>query len=773
MANWNKFVNDYANYFSSNQSSGPFVAGRKLAEFYIDAIGTAKTIPGNNALNKPTAQIFKPILDIGFGLGFYLLLKQKKSYSDLKKDPRFFNAEENFTGTEPPEGDDPPGVDKLSDLFNKLKPSDLADIRSKNGPSFKLKEKAEPKSNKIFDYKTPFSLDVEPENVKLSILGNNLQEVKDTVSSIGGLPMLEKIISNAIDNIEGPGVVNGLAGAISSRASQVGGFGNLTLSNLRSAAQQAEYVIPAVTPIVVPYLVYLRTAVAIPSYGATTDVTDALKQDGGKIMELYGDELGKFIEVIDPYISKTLKDEEDAENARIDQAIAQGVDPRDIGLNDGTQQEGGPQGTGAQQAGGGSPAATQGKADSITFAGVDFDPVSSSGAGQFSSSTTSGGNQSQTASFSTPDAIGIRISNKILINAIPTGSKIPITRVKFVTTIGDYQETAQIPIVLGNPAFPSKMSLIGTLSINNIQRELRGIPLIEVEFDLDSSQGLTVTGTDIITRSSDVIYIPNVFGNLSPGAGDGGAGTGGADTGAGAGAGAGAGTGTGAGGAGAGGAGGAGAGAGDTQTPQEAEAQQSNVQDAGLDKAADDILNGLDGDAAQKLRDKGLADKIAGLSIKTDPYDVMAAAIIIYWTALGLMPTSFAGGPVAVLPANIPYAPGTYIILFPGLPFGLSKRIRKAFNVALDPRISPIFNQATANAISKVPSPEFTQFENYRTTFASTIEQLNAQKVAVKLVAAKLSVAFALHLLSLKFLYFGSFQTVVPVPCPGFVLLVR
>ena len=769
MANWNKFVNDYANYFSSNQSSGPFVAGRKLAEFYIDAIGTAKTIPGNNALNKPTAQIFKPILDIGFGLGFYLLLKQKKSYSDLKKDPRFFNPQEIFTGNEPPEGDDPPGVDKLSDLFNKLKPSDLADIRSKNGPSFKLKEKAEPKSNKIFDYKTEFRFDVEPEDLKLSILGNNLQEVKDTVSSIGGLPMLEKIISNAIDNSEGPGVVSGLAGAISSRASQVGGFGNLTLSNLRSAAQQAEYVIPAVTPIVAPYLVYLRTAVAVPSYGATTDVTDALKKDGGKIMELYGDELGKFIEVIDPYISKTLKDEEDAENARIDQAIEEGIDPNDIALNAGIQQGGDAQGTAGQQAGGGSPASTQGKVDSITFEGVSFDQDSPSGTGQFSSSTTSGGIQSQVSSFSTPDAIGIRISNRILINAIPTGSKIPITRVKFVTTIGDYQETAQIPIVLGNPYFPSRMSLIGTLSINNIQRELRGIPLIEVEFELDSNQGLTVTGTDIVTRSFDVIYIPNVFGNLSPGAGGAGAGSG-------AGGAGGAGAGSGAGGAGAGsGAGGAGAGsgAGDTQTPQEAEAQKSNIQDAGLDKAADDILNGLDEEAAQKLRDKGLADKIAGLSIKTDPYDVMAAAIIIYWTALGLMPTSFAGGPVAVLPANIPYAPGTYIILFPGLPFGLSKRIRKAFNVALDPRVSPIFSQATANAVSKIPSPEFTQFENYRETFSNTIEQLNAQKVAVKLVASKLSVAFALHLLSLKFLYFGSFQTIVPVPCPGFVLLVK
>jgi hypothetical protein len=151
----------------------------------------------------------------------------------------------------------------------------------------------------------------------------------------------------------------------------------------------------------------------------------------------------------------------------------------------------------------------------------------------------------------------------------------------------------------------------------------------------------------------------------------------------------------------------------------------------------------------------------------------MATAVIIFWVALGLMPTSFNGGPVAVLPANIPYAPGTYIILFPGLPFGLSKRLRKAFNVAVDPKVSPIFDPATANAVTKIPSVQNQQFEAYLSGFKQKVNQLNTQKVAVKLVAAKLSVAFALHLLSLKFLYFGSFQTVVPVPCPGFVLLVR
>ena len=390
MANWNKFVNDYANYFSSNQSKGPFDAGKKLSQFYLDAIGTAKAIPSGNNLNGATAKIFKPILDIGFGLGFYLLLKQKKTYEDIKADPRYYDAEENFTGTEPPQGDDPPGVDKIADAFAKLKQSDLSNIRSKNVPTFKIKEKDDPKSNKIFDYKTPFSLEVEPENVKLGILGRSYEEILNTVDSIGDMPMLKKIISDIIDPPAGAEIVSNLGNSVSNRASSVGGIVNLTLSDLRSAAQNAVYSVPAAT-VSIPYLAYLRTAIAAIRYDASSDVADALKQDGGKILEQYGEELGKFVDVATPYIAKNILDEEEKENAAVDEAIAQGK-------------------TGAEAAS--AAASTLGKG---TGAGPNTSSASPQNAGnqQDTSPVDNSGNQSQTSNFTVPETIGINVDGGV------------------------------------------------------------------------------------------------------------------------------------------------------------------------------------------------------------------------------------------------------------------------------------------------------------------------------------------------------------------------
>ena len=87
MANWQKFITDFSNFLSSNQSSGPFQTGKKLSEYYVNTIKDAKAIPAGNALNGNLAQSFKPILDLGFGLGFSsyrILRKHSSSYSRIR-----------------------------------------------------------------------------------------------------------------------------------------------------------------------------------------------------------------------------------------------------------------------------------------------------------------------------------------------------------------------------------------------------------------------------------------------------------------------------------------------------------------------------------------------------------------------------------------------------------------------------------------------------------------------------------------------------------------
>ena len=51
MANWQKFITDFSNYLASNQSSGPFDTGKKLSEYYVNAIKGTKAIPAGNTIN--------------------------------------------------------------------------------------------------------------------------------------------------------------------------------------------------------------------------------------------------------------------------------------------------------------------------------------------------------------------------------------------------------------------------------------------------------------------------------------------------------------------------------------------------------------------------------------------------------------------------------------------------------------------------------------------------------------------------------------------------
>ena len=92
MANWQQFITDFSNFLSSNQSSGPFQTGKKLSEYYVNTIKGAKAIPAGNALDGNLAQSFKPILDLGFGLGFFLLQNSQKTFKQLQGDEQYFDG---------------------------------------------------------------------------------------------------------------------------------------------------------------------------------------------------------------------------------------------------------------------------------------------------------------------------------------------------------------------------------------------------------------------------------------------------------------------------------------------------------------------------------------------------------------------------------------------------------------------------------------------------------------------------------------------------------
>jgi len=308
-----------------------------------------------------------------------------------------------------------------------------------------------------------------------------------------------------------------------------------------------------------------------------------------------------------------------------------------------------------------------------------------------------------------------------------------------VTTVGDFQKEAQFKIAIKSG---SDVSVLQDVTLNNIQYGLAGTPVIDIRFTLNGSENLTVVVSDLATKSQERFSINKVFGQngysaksqnepyrFPPGG---------------------------------------------TIYPSAAVQEQDAVKSA--KDSINSVLGSLSPDFQQKLINFGLDAKIADLMSKSDPYLVMASSVVLYWTILGLVPVCFAASP-PVLPASIP-VPGLFTIIFPGLPFTLANKLRLSFNVGLNPVFIPELDpgglvEKAASLSNSSESKEFKALLSLIKFQKTLLEATKNQNLVPKALSTKLAVSFALHLLSLKFLYTGATQAgPATIPTPGFVLLV-
>ena len=85
-SNWVLFSSNLSRFLSSKSSSGPTETGRKLAEFYLEAIQTSQTPYGNIFGQAPGSEALK----IALGSVFEQLAKSDSPTADeKKKDPKF------------------------------------------------------------------------------------------------------------------------------------------------------------------------------------------------------------------------------------------------------------------------------------------------------------------------------------------------------------------------------------------------------------------------------------------------------------------------------------------------------------------------------------------------------------------------------------------------------------------------------------------------------------------------------------------------------------
>jgi len=339
----------------------------------------------------------------------------------------------------------------------------------------------------------------------------------------------------------------------------------------------------------------------------------------------------------------------------------------------------------------------------------------------------------------TPSALGISTNGQDFISIIEEGSVFPTVSSRSVTTIGDFQKEAQFKIAIRSG---TDVSILRDVTLNNIQYATAGTPVIDIRFTLNGTEDLTVVITDLATRSQEKFTIKQVFGQSGYPKGS------------------------------------------QNESyrfpPDGPIYPSSAVQEQDAVKSAKDsvknVLGSLSPDFQQKLINFGLDAKLADLVAKNDPYLVMSTSVVLYWTILGLVPTCFAANP-PVPPASIP-TPGLFTIIFPGLPFTLANKLRLSLNVGLNPVFNPELDPSglIEKAASLSGKSESDEFKKLITTIQSqnlSLKAIKDQKLVPKAVSTKLALSFALHLLSLKFLYTGATQAgPATVPTPGFVLLV-